>query len=187
MRATARFLFSINTARGQPADRPLIGASRATLLPACALRRVTSEPAESWRRRVSWADVIADPIGAVTAQYGGDERNLATLAKLNPAYADRDAVSMRFDRNAIAAAEKLGAAHVSEHGHSAIIVGQDVADQLVADHLKRALKDERARARARRDDASANAPGGEDGATETPEQAHRPAHRQHLHRCQPPH
>ena len=39
-------------------------------LPACALRRVTAETGESWQRRVTWADVIADPIGAITPQYG---------------------------------------------------------------------------------------------------------------------
>ena len=45
-------------------------------LPACAVRRVASEPEESWRRRVAWADVIADPIGAVTAQYGDEDPDL---------------------------------------------------------------------------------------------------------------
>jgi ParB/RepB/Spo0J family partition protein len=154
-------------------------------LPACAVRRVTSEPAESWRRRVSWADVISDPIGAVTTQYANDvpdlpaglfdahagyplsafgfderaEKNLAALAKLNPAYANRDAVTVRFDRDALAAAEKLGAAHVSERGHSAIIVGQEVADQLVADQIKQAIKDERARARTRHEQAAASTAG----------------------------
>ena len=80
-------------------------------LPACALRRVLDEPADSWRRRVSWQDVTADPIGAVTTQYGDEaprlpegvfeafvqyplsafklgargEKDLAALAALNPA------------------------------------------------------------------------------------------------------
>jgi hypothetical protein len=160
-------------------------------LPACALRRVTSEPAQSWRRRVSWADVVSDPIGAVTAPYANDdpdlpaglfdahagyplsafgfdeggEKTLAALAKLKPAYENRDAVTVRFGRDAIAEAEKLGAAHLSERGHSAIIVGQEVADQLVADQLKQALKDERARARVRREQTSTGTAGHDAGDT----------------------
>jgi ParB/RepB/Spo0J family partition protein len=162
-------------------------------LPACAGRRVASEPEQSWRRRVTWADVIADPIGSVTAQYADDdpglpagvfdayagyplsafgfdertEKTLAALAKLNPAYENRDGVTVQLGRSAVAAAEKLGSAYVSERGHSAIVVGQDVVDQLVADQLKQALKDERARARARRDQAGAEDP----PPAETPEQA----------------
>lgn len=182
------------------AIRTLAGLAKIhSALPACALRRVTSEPAESWRRRVTWADVIADPIGSVTAQYGGEEpdlpaglfdahadyplsafglderaeRNLIALAKLNPAYANRDGVAMRFSRDSVEAAEQLGAAHVSERGHSAIIVGQEVADQLVADQLKETLKNERARARTRREQDTAGTQNGDNDAApvnETPEQ-----------------
>jgi ParB/RepB/Spo0J family partition protein len=174
------------------AIRTLVGLAKIDPgLPACALTQVTSEPAESWRRRVSWADVAADPIGTVTAQYADDdpdlptglfdahtsyplsafgfdergEKTLAALAKLNPAYANRDAVTVRFNREAIAAAEKLGAAHVSGRGHSAIIVGQEVADQLVADQLKQALKDERARARVRREQTATCTAGNDAGDT----------------------
>jgi ParB-like chromosome segregation protein Spo0J len=146
-------------------------------LPACALRRVTDEPAESWRRRVTWADVIADPIAAVTKHYGDEqpdlpagvyeahaeyplsaftlseraEKDLAALARLNDAYADRDAVTTRFERHAVEQAAQLGAAHVSEHEHSALIVGEDVAAELVAAQIAARLKGERARARAERD------------------------------------
>jgi ParB/RepB/Spo0J family partition protein len=148
-------------------------------LPACALRRVSAEPAEMWRRRVTWTDVVADPIGAVTTQYGDEqpdlpagvydahadytlstftlseraEKDLAALTRLNPAYADRESVTTRFDGGAIEQAARLGAAQVSEHQHSALIVGNDVAAQLVADQIKVQLKTERARARTERDHA----------------------------------
>jgi hypothetical protein len=45
-------------------------------LPACAVRRVTREPTESWRRRPTWPDVIADPIGAITTQYQDEAPDL---------------------------------------------------------------------------------------------------------------
>ncbi len=134
---------------------------------------MSEPPTESWRRRVSWPDVIEDPIGAVTTQYGDEEpqlpdgvfeahshyplsafalgeraaKDLAALAKLNPAYGDRDQVSVPIDAEMIDQAASLGAAHRSEHGHSGLIVGQDVADQLVSDRIHALLKAERARAR----------------------------------------
>jgi ParB/RepB/Spo0J family partition protein len=146
-------------------------------LPACALRRVLDEPEDSWRRRVSWSDVIEDPIGAITTQYGDEEPNLpegvfeafaqyplsafnldatadkdlAALTKLNPAYADLDQVTVTFDAEMVERAATLGAAHRSERGHSAVIVGRDVAEQLIADLLKMRLKDERARSRRERE------------------------------------
>src|SRR6201999_1760973 len=45
-------------------------------LPGCALRRVATAPAESWRRRVPWPAAQADPIGAVTSQYGDETPDL---------------------------------------------------------------------------------------------------------------
>ncbi len=146
-------------------------------LPACALRRVLDEPEDSWRRRVSWNDVIEDPIGAITTQYGDEEpslpegvfeafaqyplsafnlgatgdKDLAALTKLNPAYADLDQLTVTFDAEMVERAATLGAAHRSEHGHSAVIVGQDVAEQLIGDLLKTRLKDERARSRRERE------------------------------------
>ena len=148
--------------------------------PACPPARCGAsapQPTDAWRRRVTWADVHADPIGAVTSQYGDEtpdlpdgvyeayadyplsafalgeraEKDLAALVRLNPAYAEREQVSVRFDRDDVETAAKLGAAHASEHGHSALILGAEVAEQLVADQLKRQLREERARARRQRE------------------------------------
>jgi ParB/RepB/Spo0J family partition protein len=150
-------------------------------LPACALRRVLDEPEDSWRRRVSWNDVVADPVGAVTTQYGDEqpqlpegvfeafaqyplsvfnlgekgEKDLAVLATLNPAYASRDEVTVAFDGEMVERAVALGAAHRSEHGHSAVIVGQEVADELIAELVTAQLTAERARAETRRGEAGA--------------------------------
>jgi ParB/RepB/Spo0J family partition protein len=152
-------------------------------LPACALRRVLAEPADSWRQRVTWNDVVADPIGAVTTQYGDEDpalpdgvfeafthyplaafnlseratKDLAALARLNSAYANRDQLSVTIDADMVEQAGALGAGRRSEHGHDALIIGQDVADQLVADLLHRRLADERARARRAREHAPASA------------------------------
>ena len=156
-------------------------------LPGCALRRVLEEPEDSWRRRVSWQDVIADPIGAVTTQYGDEEPNLpegvfeafvhyplsafnlgekgekdlAALAALNAASTSRDDVTVTFDGEMVERAAALGAAHRSEHGHSAVIVGQEVADDLIAELVKAQLKAERARSRRERESAGAAAEVGE--------------------------
>ena len=126
--------------------------------------------------------MIADPIGAVTTQHGDEdpelpagvfdahagyplsafalgeraEQDLAALVKLNPAYADREARDDALrPRGARAGRPSSAPRMVSARGHSALIVGQEVADQLVGDRLKQALKDERARARARRETAAA--------------------------------
>ena len=155
-------------------------------LPACALRRVLDEPEDSWRRRVSWQDVIADPIGAVTTQYGDEEPNLpegvfeafaqyplsaftlgakgekdlAALAALNPAYASRDEVTVTFNGDMVERAAALGAAHRSEHGHSAVIIGQEVANDLIADLLKAQLKAERDRSKRERENGERAADAG---------------------------
>ena len=51
-----------------------------------------------------------------------------------------------FDGNMVERVAALGAAHRSEHGRSAVIVGQEVADELIADLVKAQLKAERDRA-----------------------------------------
>lgn len=55
--------------------------------------------------------------------------------------------SVCFDREDLDAAEKLGAVHRPKAGWGAIVVGQDVADQLASDQLAAALKAERAHQR----------------------------------------
>lgn len=58
---------------------------------------------------------------------------------------------IRLDSNDLEQARALGAAH--GEGWQSIIVGRDVADQLAADHVARALKELRRRERAARDGA----------------------------------
>lgn len=146
-------------------------------LPACTVRRVTTPPADAWRRGVTWADAIEDPLAAVCTQYGDEqpdlpegvfeadhgyplgcftltaqgEKDLAALAKLDPGWEDRAQACVSFGREDVERAAALGAAHRSPSGHAALIVGQDVAEQLAADAVKAQLKFERARARRKRE------------------------------------
>jgi len=65
-----------------------------------------------------------------------------------------DALQLTFDRAAIEQARKLKAAHMPEHGWVTIVVGQDVADTIAADHVTAALKSARADAKRARDAAN---------------------------------
>src|SRR5262249_13603363 len=76
---------------------------------------------------------------------------------------------IRLDSNDLEQARSLAAAH--GEGWQSIIVGRDVADQLAAAHVARALKELRRRERAARDDA-----GDRDNASpESPQVESRPA------------
>ena len=148
-------------------------------LPACAYRRVTSEPQQSWQRPLEWADVIADPIGAVTCRYSSDtpdlpdglfeagisyplatfalaekaQRDLERLAQLDPVWAG-EGPQLMITWEMVEHARTIGAAHVSPHGRSALIVGNDVAGELVGGVIARHLREERARLRRERDHAA---------------------------------
>jgi len=118
----------------------------------------------------TWAGVIDDPVGHVASAVDRDSRlelpdgvyeaatshplgrfsltekatrQLAQLEQLGRSIAG---AAVWFDGEAVAAAEKLGAAHRSREGR-ALIVGQDVADQLACDQVAAALKQARAQAR----------------------------------------
>jgi ParB/RepB/Spo0J family partition protein len=62
---------------------------------------------------------------------------------------------LRFDHGAIEQARKLKAAHAPDHGWVTLIVGQDVADTIAADHVTAALKRARADAKRQRDSTRA--------------------------------
>jgi hypothetical protein len=51
---------------------------------------------------------------------------------------------VRFGREAIEEAIKLGAGHQSREGYRALIVGQDVADRLASDYIGACMKAQRA-------------------------------------------
>jgi len=141
-------------------------------LPACAVARVREQPQASWVRPLSWAEVAADPIGAVTSRYHDGARNLpdgvfedgatyplatfelsekarrdlARLTELDDAWAG-EGPGLMITREMVEHAQRLGAAHRSTRSHSTLIVGADVAGELVATVIARRLKDERAHAR----------------------------------------
>jgi hypothetical protein len=101
--------------------------------------------------------------------FGLDDKHQATAAKLAELRGTTvDELKLRFDRDAIEQARKLNAAYASEHGWVTLIVGQDVADTIVADQVDTALKAARADAKRARDTARhAAGNAGDDGADNT--------------------
>jgi hypothetical protein len=69
---------------------------------------------------------------------------------------------VRFEADELEQGRALGAVHSSGEGWVQLIVGQEVADQLAADHIARCLKQQRKHARAERRSIAAT-PGGEPG------------------------
>jgi len=159
-------------------------------LPAVAVSRVLSPPRQEWDTPTTWADLAADPIAVVAPDYEDQDdlpagvyeagstypverfaltekaqRDLAALCELRSI--DPAGFTVRFGRDGIEQATKLGATHPSSKGWTTLIVGQVVAEQLVADQLAGAMKDERRRARDRKrwqaESAQRNAQASEDG------------------------
>jgi ParB/RepB/Spo0J family partition protein len=168
-------------------------------LAAIAAARVAAEPANHWDEPVTWADVSRDPIGVVLGQYGGDPddlprdvyrsgasyplarftlddkaaKDLEKLCKLLDQ--EPSSLTIRFDSEDLDQAEALGALHRCTDGY-ALIVGQDVADQLAGDNIARALKWQRQLARQQREAERRNAhsngdPSDDRGQTMSEEQA----------------
>ena len=145
-------------------------------LPACAWRRVSEAPEQSWQRPIGWADVVADPIGAVTCRYGSDtpqlpegvyeagasyplssfplgesaQRDLARLADIDAVWAG-EGPELMITWEMVEQARALSAGFCSPHNRSALIVGADVAGELVGVVIANRLKEERARVRRDRD------------------------------------
>ena len=83
-------------------------------------------------------------------------KDLAALCRLLEV--DADQVTIRFGREAVEEATKLGAAHASASGFQSLIVGDDVAAQLAGDYLKAQLKAQRAQRRREREPSAAPQP-----------------------------
>jgi ParB/RepB/Spo0J family partition protein len=140
-------------------------------LPAAAVAHVDHQPPEvGWEAPVEWSDVVDDPIYVVAGGYD-DERALpagvyvaggsyavecfALSEKANQDVAkyaellnvEPPQVLVTLGREAVEEAAKLGAYHASKEGHTGLIVGQEVADQLAGDRIRAALKSERKRQR----------------------------------------
>ena len=139
-------------------------------LPAVAVRRVTDGPAHQWDEPATWEQLADDPIAVIVsgydeqdedlpagvfdahanhpiARFGLDEATRADLEALCELLAvTPDEFAVRFDRERIEQAQALKAAQASKHGYSALIVGQDVADQLAGDYIRACLAVQRQRA-----------------------------------------
>ena len=143
-------------------------------LPAVAAARVGAEPTHQWDAPLAWTTVVEDPVGAVIADYDGEDISLPSdvydaaetyaigrFSLTNKAQRDLHALckliggepeefSVRFGREAVEQALALGAAHPTAQGWHHLIVGQEIADQLACDYIAAALKNQRAMARQNR-------------------------------------
>ena len=150
-------------------------------LPALAVRRIVEQPEDpnGWGEALTWSDVAHDPIGFVATDYvvdgfelpdgiyeanttyplerfSLDEKTTRKLEQLGELLGVACIATLAFRRPDVDAAEKLGVAYRSKNGYGALIVGQDVAEQLVADQVTRTLKS----AKAQRKEAEAAAVAG---------------------------
>jgi ParB/RepB/Spo0J family partition protein len=153
-------------------------------LPQIVTARVAGTPAQPWAEPLTWQEVVADPVGALTADYEGEDvclpddvydagdsypiprftlsekatKDLQALCKLLGV--EPEQITVRFGREAIEQALALNAAHPTQDGWHHIIVGQDVADQLAGDCVAAALKQARADARHSKERARSGMPEG---------------------------
>jgi ParB/RepB/Spo0J family partition protein len=144
-------------------------------LPAIAYKRVSSEPVHQWDEPVTWSDFCDDPIDIVIGRYAEEaadlppdvfdtsghhavrrfaldekaQKDLVKLCELRGIAVD--SYALHFGAAEIEHAQKIGAAFPPDRSHGVLIVGQEIADELAADAIKRTLKDERARAKRERD------------------------------------
>ncbi len=136
-------------------------------LPAVLAARVAAPAPSSWQPALSWAQVIQDPVGALTIDAEGDGTALpADVYEAGESYPlerfalseaaqgqldellgllelDREQFAVRLGREAVERASALKAAHAAKEGYSHLIVGQDVADELAADYIAACLSTQR--------------------------------------------
>jgi len=150
------------------AIKPLVALERIHRgLAACAVARIDAAPVHSWEEPLTWADLVADPIGILVANVEGAgtelpdgvhdfsdavavqrfklsdavKEHLAELCALIDQPADEFVV--RFGREALERASALKAAHATKSGWAHILVGQDVADELAGDYIAACLTNQR--------------------------------------------
>jgi ParB/RepB/Spo0J family partition protein len=113
-------------------------------------------------------DETVDPPPGVFVSTGGyplsaftlDDEHQTAAAKLAELRGRTvDELQLTFDRDAISQARQLKAAHTPKDGWVTLIVGQDVADTIAADHITAALKRARADAKRQRDSSRATSSG----------------------------
>ncbi|MSW53146.1 MAG: ParB/RepB/Spo0J family partition protein, partial [Actinobacteria bacterium] len=129
-------------------------------LPAVLDARVSDgRPSNGWAEPLDWTDVVEDPIAALTATYTGEGTALpAEVYDAGEAYPvpdlpltddtmvqareiadlqgiDLGGAKMRFAREALEQALSLKAAFPDERNYSHLIVGDDVAAQILGDQI----------------------------------------------------
>lgn len=133
-------------------------------LAALGVAQVLEAPADAWEPALSWEDLVDDPIAvvadveddqlppgvydahgshplsrfALTDQAAGELEELCGLLDLSTG-----SLTVRFDPSALEGAQGLGALHSARRRHAALVVGQDVADQLAGDTIHAMLERER--------------------------------------------
>lgn len=149
-----------------------------------AVAIVLDAPTQPWEEPTTWDQLVDDPIAVVAAVDEDDELpagvydahcahpvsrfvlsdqaqgELQELCALTDCPVDEAA--LRFSAQALEQARGLKALHASKHGHAALVVGQDVADQLAGDTIHTMLERQRELAQARR--ATVTPPAGDDDA-----------------------
>lgn len=144
-------------------------------LPEVAVKRVLGGPVQEWDEPRTWDDLVADPISVVIGDYQEQLADLPTdvfvagasypvalfdleekAQKGLPALCDflqtkPEQFTVQFDRDLLAQALALSAAHHSANESEAIIVGTDVANQLASDYISKCLTVQRKHAKARRE------------------------------------
>lgn len=150
------------------AIKPLVALERIHAgLAATAVARIDAVPAHSWEEPLTWADLVADPVGILVASVDGDGTQLpASVYDLSePVPVERFTLSetateqlaelcdlidqtpadfvVRFGREALERASALKAVHATRNGWTHILVGQDVADELAGDYIAACLANQR--------------------------------------------
>ena len=138
-------------------------------LPALVVRRVEHEPEDPWEESATWPEVVERPLNVVLG-YGYEDDLPAGVYEVPAVYAlerfalgadadealeelarlgiSREHVQVRFGSEELEAARQLGVAHTDPKGYVGLIVGQDVADQLAGDYLRRLAETQRDSAKA---------------------------------------
>lgn len=136
-------------------------------LAACAVARVDAPPAQSWEGSLTWADLVADPIGVLVSAANGpgtelpegvydfaDAIPVGRFALSDPTLEQLGELCeligqppeefvVRLDREALERATALKAAYVTKSGWAHILVGQDVADELAGDYIAACVANQR--------------------------------------------
>jgi ParB/RepB/Spo0J family partition protein len=150
------------------AIKPLVALQRIHPgLAQCAVARIDAPAARAWEEPLSWADLVADPVGVLTAHVEAPDSELpdgvydasepVRLCELPLSDRARkqldelcelfgqpvEEAAMRFGREALERAMALKAAHAAKSGWAHLIVGSDLVAELAAEHIAACLERQR--------------------------------------------